>query len=340
MDPFARRRLGRTQVEVTQLGFGGAGLGDLFEVIPEAQAAATLQAAWDAGIRYYDTAPWYGLTQSEHRFGRALYRQPRRDFVLSTKVGRTMHAVHNSENFDRGMWSGGLPFRVQFDYSYDGVMRSFEDSLQRLGLPRIDLLLIHDLDLQYHKTNARVEALLTELHNGGARALAELKAAGRIGGFGAGINERGMIPRFLDLIDVDFFLVAMPYTLLDQQVLDSEFPRCAERGIGFVIGAVFASGILATGAVQGARYAYAPAAAEVLAKVARIEAVCERHGVPMAAAALQFPFGHPSVASVIPGGITPDHVASNVAAFRHPIPSALWAELKHEGLLRADAPTP
>jgi len=340
MDPFARRRLGRTQVEVTQLGFGGAGLGDLFEVIPEAQAAATLQAAWDAGMRYYDTAPWYGLTQSEHRFGRALYRQPRRDFVLSTKVGRTLHPVHDSENFDRGMWSGGLPFRVQFDYSYDGVMRSFEDSLQRLGLSRIDLLLIHDLDLQYHKTNARVEARLTELHNGGARALAELKAAGRIGGFGAGINERGMIPRFLDLIDVDFFLVAMPYTLLDQQVLDSEFPRCTERGIGFVIGAVFASGILATGAVQGARYAYAPTAPEILAKVARIEAVCDRHGVPMAAAALQFPFGHPSVASVVPGSLAPEHVTSNVAAFRHPIPPALWAELKHEGLLRADAPTP
>src|SRR6516165_7378523 len=157
MDPLACRRLGLTQVEVTQLGFGGAGLGDLFEVIPEAQAAATLEAAWDAGIRYYDTAPWYGLTQSEHRFGRALYRQPRRDFVLSTKVGRTMHAVHHAETYDRGIWTGGLPFKVRFDYSYDGVMRSFEDSLQRLGLPRIDLLLVHDLDIQYHQTYKRVE---------------------------------------------------------------------------------------------------------------------------------------------------------------------------------------
>ena len=331
MDPFARRRLGLTAVEVTQLGFGGAGLGELFEVIPEAQAAATLEAAWDAGIRYYDTAPWYGLTQSEHRFGRALYRQPRRDFVLSTKVGRTMHAVHHAETYDRGIWTGGLPFQVRFDYSYDGVMRSFEDSLQRLGLPRIDLLLVHDLDIQYHQTYKRVEALLIELHNGGARALAELRAAGRIRGFGAGINELGMIPRFLDLIDVDFFLVALPYTLLDQQVLDSEFPRCAEKGVGFVIGAVFGSGILATGAVQGARYAYAPAAPEMLAKVARIEAVCTRHGVPLAAAALQFPLGHPSVASVIPGGLSPEHVRRNVAAFRHTIPSALWAELKHEG---------
>jgi len=340
MDPLARRRLGLTQVEVTQLGFGGAGIGDLFEVISEAQAAATLQAAWDAGIRYYDTAPWYGLTQSEHRFGRALYRQPRRDFVLSTKVGRTMHAVHHAETYDRGIWSGGLPFQVRFDYSYDGVMRAFEDSLQRLGLSRIDLLLIHDLDIQHHQTCKRVEALLTELHNGGARALAELKAAGQIGGFGAGINELGMIPRFLDLIDVDFFLVALPYTLLDQEVLNSEFPRCAEKGMGFVIGAVFASGILATGAAQGARYAYAPATPEMLAKVVRIEAVCSRHGVPIAAAALQFPLGHPSVASVIPGGLSPEHVRRNVAAFRHTIPSALWAELKHEGLLRADAPTP
>src|SRR6516225_8141676 len=292
MDPFARRRLGLTAVEVTQLGFGGAGLGELFEVIPEAQAAATLEAAWDAGIRYYDTAPWCGLTQSEHRFGRALYRRPRRDFVLSTKVGRTMHAVHHAETYDRGIWTGGLPFQVRFDYSYDGVMRSFEDSLQRLGLPRIDLLVIHDLDIQYHQTYERIEALLIELHNGGA------------------------------------------------QVLDSEFPRCAKKGVGFVIGAVFGSGILATGAVQGARYAYAPAAPEMLAKVARIEAVCTRHGVPLAAAALQFPLGHPSVASVIPGGLSPEHVRQNVAAFRHTIPSALWAELKHEGLLRADAPTP
>jgi D-threo-aldose 1-dehydrogenase len=340
MDPFARRRLGRTRIELTQLGFGGAPLGDLFEIIPEEQAMATLRAAWDAGIRYYDTAPWYGLTQSEHRFGRALYRRRRGDFVLSTKVGRTMHPVHHGESFDRGLWSGGLPFRVRFDYSYDGVMRAFEDSLQRLGLPRIDLLLIHDLDLGYHKTQARVDALLTELHNGGARALEELRAAGRIGGFGAGINELGMIPRFLDLIDLDFFLVAMPYTLLDQDVLDHEFPRCVEKGIGFVIGAVFASGILATGPVQGARYAYQPALPEVLAKVARIEAVCARHNVPLAAAALQFPLGHPSVASVIPGGLSPEHVKQNVAAFCHPIPTALWAELKQEGLLRRDAPVP
>jgi D-threo-aldose 1-dehydrogenase len=340
MDPLARRTLGRTGIEVTQLGFGGAGLGDLFSVVSEEDASATLAAAWDEGIRYLDTAPWYGRGQSEHRFGRALYRRPRKDFVLSTKVGRTLHPYHDVEKFPTAMWAGGLPFQHKFDYSYDGVMRAFEDSLQRLGLTRIDLLLIHDLDLWHHKTIERVTAYLTELHNGGWRALQELKQAGRIGGIGAGINEMGMMPRLLDLMDLDFFLVALRYTLLDQRVLDLEFPRCAANGVGFVIGGVFASGILATGAVPGAKNDYADAAPEVMETVRRMEAVCARYDVPLPAAALQFPMGHPAVASVIPGAIAPDQVRRNVASFRHPIPADLWAELKHEGLLRADAPTP
>jgi D-threo-aldose 1-dehydrogenase len=260
--------------------------------------------------------------------------------VLSTKVGRLFHAVHDAEHFEHGGWAGGLTFRHRFDYSYDGVMRSFEDSLQRLGLPRIDLLLIHDLDISHHGTDARVTAYLTEVHNGGLRALLELKRTGLIGGFGAGINEVGMMPRFLDLMDIDFFLVALPYTLLDTDVLDSEFPLCVKRGVGFVIGAPFASGILATGAVAGARYRYADATAEIVARVKRIEAVCARHAVPLAAAALQFPLGHPSVASVIPGALLPEHVGRNVATFRHAIPADFWSELKHEGLLRVDAPVP
>ncbi len=340
MDPLARRKLGRTHVEVTQLGFGGAGLGDLFDVVDEADARATLQAAWDGGIRYYDTSPWYGRGQSEHRFGRALYRRSRTDFVLSTKVGRLFRAFHDAENFEHGFWRGGLKFQHRFDYSYEGVMRSFEDSLQRLGLPRIDLLLIHDLDVSHHVTDARVTAYLTELHNGGFRALMELKQAGLIRGIGAGINETGMMSRFIDLLDLDFFLVALPYTLLDTDVLDDEFPRCVARGVGIVIGATFASGILATGAIPGARYRYAEAPPEVLAKVQQIEAVCARHGVPLPAAALQFPLGHQAVASVIPGALLPEHVVRNVAAFRHAIPAAFWDELKHEGLLRADAPVP
>ena len=183
-------------------------------------------------------------------------------------------------------------------------------------------------------------AYLTELHNGGSRALEELKRARLISGVGAGINELGMMPRFLDLVDIDFFLVALPYTLLDTDVLDSEFPRCVARDVGFVIGAPLRSGILATGAVPGAHYRYADATPDVLAKVELIEAVCHRHKVPLPAAALQFPLGHPSVASVIPGALLPDHVTRNVAAFRHAIAADFWAELKHEGLLRSDAPVP
>jgi D-threo-aldose 1-dehydrogenase len=185
-----------------------------------------------------------------------------------------------------------------------------------------------------------VTAYLTETHNGGFRALAELKLAGLIGGIGAGINEAGMMPRFLDLMDIDFFLVAMPYTLLDTDVLDREFPLCVARGVGLVIGATFASGILATGAVPGARYKYADAPLEIMTKVRRIEAVCASHHVPLSAAALQFPLGHPSVAAVIPGALLPEHVNRNVAAFRHAIPATFWTDLKREGLLRADAPVP
>ena len=340
MDPISTRPLGRTGVALTRLGFGTAPLGDLFTIVSDSDAQAALAAAWDGGVRYFDTAPWYGRGQSEHRVGRSLYHRPRREFVLSTKVGRVLRAARDEAAYDRGMWAGGLPFPERFDYGYDGIMRAFEDSQQRLGLPRIDLLLIHDLDLQYHATPARVTAQLTQLATGGWRALSELKDAGLIRGVGAGINERGMMRRFLDLVDLDFFLVAMPYTLLDQAVLDDEFPACAARGLGFVIGAVFASGILATGAVPGARYAYAEASPEMLARVARIESVCARHGVSLAAAALQFPLGHPAVASVIPGALDAGQVARNLAAFREDIPDQFWDELKREGLLREDAPTP
>ncbi len=300
MNPFATRMLGRTGVGLTQLGFGAAPLGDLFTKVPEAEAQATLEAAWDEGIRYFDTAPWYGRGQSEHRVGRALYDRPRGEFALSTKVGRVLRASPDAEHFDRGFWTGGLPFPHHFDYSYDGIMRAYEDSQQRLGIPRIDLLLIHDLDLWHHKTPAAVQAWMTQLSTSGWRALSELRGAGLIRGVGAGVNELGMIPRFLDVVDLDFFLVALPYTLLDQEVLEAEFPLCVERGIGFVIGAVFASGILATGAVPGAKYKYADPTPEVIERVRRIAAVCARHDVPLAGGGAAIPvrpsggrIGHP-----------------------------------------------
>jgi D-threo-aldose 1-dehydrogenase len=340
MDPTARRQLGRTGLELTQLGMGTAPLGDLWERIPEEQAQATFAAAWREGVRYYDTAPWYDNTLAEQRLGHFLRQQPRGDFAISTKVGRVYTRPKTPDTFDSGFWAGGLPFQLRFDYGYDSVMRSFEDSLHRLGLPRVDLLVIHDIDPGYHGDDEGVERCFTELEDGGIRALEELKSAGEIKGFGAGINEGPMIGRFLDRFELDFFLVAMPYTLLDQGPLDDALPRCVERGIGIVIGSPYASGVLATGPVDGAKYNYAAAPQEILDKTAKIQAVCARHGVPLPAASLQFTLGHPAVAAVIPGAVAPGEAERNVATMRVAIPAALWAELKHEGLLHPDAPVP
>ncbi|HJP30145.1 MAG: aldo/keto reductase [Candidatus Latescibacteria bacterium] len=335
----SKRRLGETDVEVSEFGFGGAPLGELFVTVPEPQAQATLSAAWDGGIRYYDTAPFYGYGQSEHRIGHFLRQQSRDDFILSTKIGRVLTPTRDLTSFDRGVWAGGLPFDFYYDYSYDGVMRSWENSIQRLGLASIDLLLIHDLD-QFFWQDVQLSAYEQQLRASGWRALEELKQDGRIRAIGAGINVSSAIPRLLNLVDLDFFIVAMPYTLLDQAVLDEEFPLCQERGVGIVLGSPFASGILVTGPVEGARYAYGIASEDILEKTRRIQAVCERHEVALPCAAIHFALAHPSVAAIIPGGFQPDHVQQNLAAYGRSIPSDLWAELKAEGLLRADAPTP
>lgn len=340
MNPLARRRLGRTDIKLPALGFGAAPLGELFERITERQAAETIDAAWDAGLRYFDTSPWYGRGQSEHRVGRGLYRRPREDFVLSTKVGRVLRRPRRTKGFDTGFWAGGLHFDHVFDYTYDGIMRSYEDSMQRLGMNRIDMLVIHDLDWDHLGSDAMVTAHLTQLATSGCRALEELKASGEIGAIGAGVNETGTITRFLDLLDLDFFLVALCYTLGEQPTLETELPLCTERGVGVIIGGAFNSGLYATGPVPGARYNYGAATPEQTEKAGRIEAVCRRHDVPLASAALQFPLHHPLVASVLTGVIDPAQIATNMAHLSREIPDDLWAELKHEGLLRADAPTP
>ena len=340
MTCFERRRVGRTDVEVTLLGFGGATIGGLAARVSEDQAQATLEAAWDEGTRYFDTAPFYGLGLSELRVGRVLRERPRDEFVISTKVGRILRSPADLARCTGAPWPGGLRFEVKFDYTYDGILRAYEDSLQRLGLPRIDLAIVHDLDLGWHAPQARWDAFMGQLITGGWRALDGLRSARLIGGIGVGINPRGMIPRFLELFDPDFFLLAGRYTLMEQDVLDDELPACVERGVGIVIGAVFNSGLLATGPVPGARYNYTDPTPEHVERVTRIKAVCDRFAVPLPAAALQFPLAHPAVASVIPGPVTPEQARSNAAAVRHPIPPDLWRELKSEGLMRADAPTP
>ncbi|MCY3992476.1 MAG: aldo/keto reductase [Caldilineaceae bacterium] len=340
MSSIPQRGIGNTGTSVTEFGLGTAPLGDLFKMLDEDSAQGVLQAAWDVGVRYFDTSPFYGNGKSEHRVGHFLRQKPRDEYVLSTKVGRVFRPVYDLANFDPGPFIGALPFEFTVDYSYDGIMRSFEDSLQRLSLPSVDLLVIHDLDFYFYETEARVNAYLNQLFTSGWRALEELRSHGLVKGVGAGINELGMIPRFLDLVELDFFLVAYGYNLLTQEMLEEEFPLCEQRGISVIIGAVFASGILATGAVPGATYFYAPASQEMMERTDRIEKICRRHQTPLPCAALQILLANPIVSAIIPGAMEVAHVRGNYDLLQRPIPAELWNELKVEGLLREDAPTP
>ena len=340
MNPSQTRPLGKTDLQIPVFGVGTCPLGDLFEEIPEADASATLEAAWDGGIRLYDTAPWYGLGQGEHRTGRALYRRPREEFVLSTKVGRRLFRPRDRAAFDGSKWKGGLAFDHVHDYSYDGILRSYEDSLQRLGINKVDVLYIHDLDSGYFPDEADLLARLRELETGGFRALEELKSSGEISAIGAGINERGMINRFLDRYPLDAFLVASRYTLLEQTIYADELLRAQRKGAGIVIGGVFNSGILATGVAGNARYEYSAAPQAVLDRVGRLQAVAARHDVPLAAAALQFPFGFEGVASVLSGPSRASEIVQNLTYLQHPIPDDFWLELRTEGLLGDTIPVP
>jgi D-threo-aldose 1-dehydrogenase len=338
---FPLRKLGRTGLSVTELGFGTAPLGNLFRPLPDALARETLAAAEKAGFGYYDTAPFYGFGLSERRLGDAL--RARGGIVLSTKVGRLLDPVPGpvDEKQARHGYATPMPFEPVYDYSYDAVMRSYEESLQRLGLSRIDLLYIHDIGRLTH--GEQNTARMTELTKGGGlRALEELRAAKAICGFGMGVNE---VPACLEVMDharLDVILLAGRYTLLEQTPLDDLFPRCVAAGTAVVVGGPYNSGILAVGTRTAAPlyYDYEPAPTDVVQKVRRIEAVCDRHDVPLAAAALQFPLAHPLAASVIPGLDSPERVAQTVALYRHKIPAALWQDLRQENLLRRDAPVP
>ena len=341
MNHMARRRIARTALDVPVLGFGGATLGDAHGAIDEHQALATIEAGYAASIDYFDTSPWYGNGKSELRFGAVLRSKPRASFILSTKVGRVYARCTDPNHPSQARWRGGLPFSPRFDYTRDGVIRSYEQSLLRLGLRSVDALLIHDIDEGHQGGAAGVEKRLGELGEGGGyEALCRLKAAGEIAAIGAGVNRIGMIPKFLERFDLDFFLVAMPYTLLSQDALEEELPACVTRGVSVVIGAPFASGILASGAVPTATYAYQRAPDAMVDKTRRIAGICERHRVPLGAAAIQFPLAHPAVVSVIPGPSSADQVRANVKWITHPIPAAFWEELKESKLLRREAPVP
>jgi D-threo-aldose 1-dehydrogenase len=334
-----RRQLGRSGLEVPVLGLGGAPLGNLYRALADEEAHATVRAAYDSGTRLFDTAPLYGYGLSEHRIGEALRWEDPESFVLSTKVGRLLKPVPPREA-KGGLFKQILPFTEIYDYGYDGVLRSVEDSLQRLGLSRIDILLIHDVDVWTHGSEEARLARFREVMEGGYRAMVELRQAGVVKAIGAGINEIEACLDFARAGDFDCFLLAGRYTLLEQEALDTLMPVLVERHMSLLIGGPYNTGILATGAVEGAYYNYAPAPPEILDRVRRIEAVCARHGVRLASAALRFPLGHPNVATLIPGARSPQEVEANHSLFEATIPSDLWAELKQEGLLRADAPIP
>ncbi|HTU00490.1 MAG TPA: aldo/keto reductase [Candidatus Sulfotelmatobacter sp.] len=327
MNPVEQVRLGRTSVILTRLGLGTAPLGGLFRPTAESEAAETLAQAYALGIRYFDTAPLYGYGLAEARVGRALGAKPRDSFVVSTKVGRLLRPdappdpsqYHGGEPF----YKGTPPVNPVFDFSYDGVMRSLEESLARLQLDRVDLLYIHDPD-RHHQ-----QAL-----EGAYRALDALRAAGTVGAIGVGMNRWEPLARFAREARFDVFMLAGRYTLLDQSAFPELLPLCAAEGIRIVAAGVYNSGILADPRTK-ARFNYVPAPAVLVERALRLEAVCRRWGVPLRAAAAQFPFSHPAVISVVLGSRAAADIAENAALLQLPIPPALWQDLAGEGLLPA-----
>jgi D-threo-aldose 1-dehydrogenase len=337
MKPDQLRKFGRVDLEVTAFSFGTAPIGNFLKPIDEATAAAMVDKAWDAGVRFYDTAPMYGHGLAELRLGQAMRWKRRDDYVVASKVGRVLRPARR-ETIDFAPWADAAPFTMHFDYSYDGTMRAFEDSLQRLATERIDILFIHDIDR--FTRGAAQPAVFEEAMEGAWRALSSLRDQKVVKAIGVGVNEWEVCHEALKRRDFDAFLLAGRYTLLEQEALDAFLPLCVERGAAVVVGGGFNSGILATGVKPGAKYNYAPAPQPVMEKVARIERVCAAHAVPLPAAALQFVVAHPAIASFCAGTRTVEQLRQNLAWFGHPIPADFWAELKHEGLLRADAPVP
>lgn len=314
-------------------GFGGAPLGNLFAEVSDELAAATIRAAWESGVRYFDTAPFYGTGLSERRLGQVLRAFPRDEFVLSTKAGRLLIADDTVPARQHG-YVNGLPFRVEYDYSADGVHRSIEASLARLGLDRIDVVYIHDVAEDTH--GADWERQYRIAIDGAARALSDLRAQGVIGSWGLGVNRVQPCERALADSDPDIFLLAGRYTLLDTSALDNLIPACARRGTRLVIGGPYNSGLLA----GGATFEYAAAPADMVRKAARIAARCAEFGVSLKAAALQFCSAPEPVCAVIAGARHPDEVRENVQQMSVPIPPPLWRTLKDDGLIPGHAPEP
>lgn len=327
------RALPRGGLSLSALGLGCAQIGGLFQPMPLATALAVLDAAWDSGIRYFDTAPYYGYTRSERRVGAWLSERERGDYRVSTKVGRLMVPADRVGAEEYG-YVAPLPFPARYDYSHDAILRSFEDSQQRLGIARVDLLYVHDIGTLTHGEAgaAHWEALT---RGGGFRALERLRREGRVGGIGLGVNEAAVVSDALGEAELDAVLLAGRHTLLEQRALPL-LDACRAAGTAVVSAGPFNSGILA----GGTTFDYAAAPAEVVARVAALRAVAARFAVPVAAAALQFPLAHPAVVSVVAGAQSPEQLRANVADFERPIPAEFWSALAREGLLDPAAPVP
>jgi D-threo-aldose 1-dehydrogenase len=336
-----RRRVGKTRLEVTTLGLGGAPMGGFRAAISDAEAVALTDTAYELGVRYFDTSPFYGYGRSELRMGAALREKPREDYVLSTKVGRILHPMKPGEPKPADFRENGLPgFAPVFDYSYDGIMRSLEHSHHRLGLARIDIALVHDVDFWTIKDRAILDQRFRTVMDGGFRALDELRKAGVIGAIGVGINESDTSLRFIQAGDFDCMLLAGRYTLLEQGALEAFLPECTRRGVSVILGGPYNSGILTGGVTDKATHDYVQAPAALIEKARKIEAVCKRHGVELGAAAMQFPLFHPAFCAVIPGALSAAEVKQNVGRLSARIPTELWSELKREKLIDPGSPTP
>ncbi len=328
MDPLAKAQIGKTSLRVTRLGLGGAPLGGLFEDVKSDSAVATIRRALELGINFFDTAPLYGHGKSEMWMGKGLAGTAPGSRVLATKVGRVLEPVEPG-TLAKDEFDNPAPFKPVFDFSHEGVMRSFAESLKRLNLDRVDILHIHDPDDHYE-----------EAINGAYPALDQLRREGRIKAVGAGMNQAEMPARFARAGNFDCFLLAGRYTLIDHTGLRELLPLCVEKHISIIIGGPYNSGVLATGARPGAKFNYADAPPEILERVRRVEEVCARHQVPMKAAALQFPLAHPAVAAVIPGARSVAELEENFRLISHPIPGDFWADLRKSGIIPPGAPTP
>ena len=328
MDPLKKVQMGKTSLQVTRLGLGGAPLGGLFTDVQGESAIATVKRALELGINFFDTAPLYGHGKSEMRMGEGLAGTSPDSRVLASKVGRVLEPVEPG-SLEKDEFDNPAPFKPVFDFSYEGTMLSFNESLKRLQVDRIDILHIHDPDDHYD-----------EAIKGAYPALDQLRREGRIKAVGAGMNQAAMPARFAREGNFDCFLLAGRYSLIDHTGLKELLPLCVEKQISIIIGGPYNSGILATGAVPGAKFNYADAPPEIMERVRKVQEVCARHQVPMKAAALQFPLAHPAVASVIPGARSVAELEENFRLISHQIPGDFWTDLRKSNLIPADAPTP